>query len=64
MALEGRFEDAIENQSRGFRIVKHMTSDPWILSALMARSLDAITLIGLEEILAMPEHAAMREHYR
>lgn len=51
LALEGRYNEAINNQRLGFRIAAHGASDRILIAHLVAIAYEAITLAGLEDIL-------------
>jgi hypothetical protein len=51
LAREGRYQEAITNQARGFRIAEHAASDPTIIAYLVASACHALTLDGMKDIL-------------
>jgi hypothetical protein len=53
MAREGRYEEAIANLTRGFRIAEHAAGDPVIIGFLVGTACDAITLAGMEDLLCL-----------
>ena len=53
LARDGRYQEAVVNQARGFRIARHAASDPLLISYLVGNACEAITLAGMQSILAL-----------
>jgi len=53
LARDGRYKEAVTDQVRGFRIAKHAASDSVLLSYLVGNASEAITLTGMQSILAL-----------
>lgn len=53
LAKEGRYPEAITNQTRGYRLAEHAGSDPILISYLVAVAMDAITTSGMQDILTL-----------
>ncbi len=51
LARDGRCEEAIREQLRGFRLAEHAGSDPSIISHLVGIAIDHLALGGVEDIL-------------
>lgn len=51
-AYRGDYSQAVTNQMRGFRIAAHAASEPKLFSYLVGSAMEAITLDGLQSILA------------
>jgi hypothetical protein len=52
LAWEGKPLEAVKNQALGFRIARHAASDNMLISYLVGVAIDAITLAGMQHILA------------
>ena len=53
LAEEGKYAEAITNQTRGYRLAEHAASDGTLISYLVAVAIDAITTSGMQDILAL-----------
>lgn len=53
LAEEGRYPEAVVNQTRGFRLAEHAASDPTLISYLVAQAMDAIATSGMQDILTL-----------
>ncbi|MDQ2687932.1 MAG: hypothetical protein M3Y28_08715 [Armatimonadota bacterium] len=53
MAHAGRYSEAVTTQARGFRVARHAAATPTLIGYLVGNAIDAITLAGLSNILAM-----------
>ncbi len=53
LAAQGRYAEAVQNQTRGFRVAEHAASDPVLISYLVGNACEAITLTGMRGILDM-----------
>jgi len=53
LAEEGRYPEAITNQTRGYRVAEHVASEPTLISYLVAVAIDAITESGMQDILTL-----------
>jgi hypothetical protein len=51
LALQGRYTEAIVNQTRGFRIAAHTAAEPTLTGATVGGAVEAITLTGMVNIL-------------
>jgi hypothetical protein len=53
LAQQGRYSDAIANQTQVFRVAQHPTAVPVAICQLVAMSCDAMALAGMENIVSM-----------
>ena len=53
LAEEGRYSEAITNQTRGYRLAEHAASAPTLISYLVAEAIDAIATSGMQDILTL-----------
>ena len=53
LARDGRFQEAVTDQARGFRVAEHAASDSVLIAYLVGIANDAITLSGMQSILAL-----------
>ena len=53
LARDGKYQDAITNQQRGFRVAEHAASDPVLISFLVGTACNSVTLSGMQSILAL-----------
>ena len=53
LARDGHYQEAIANQTRGFRVAEHAASDPQMIAYLVGNANEAITLSGMQSILAL-----------
>ena len=53
LARDGRYREAVANQSRGFRVAEHAASDHLLFAYLVGYASEAITLAGMQSILAL-----------
>ena len=53
LAAQGKYADAVKNQTRGFRIAEHGASDPTLISFLVGVACDALALRGMQNILIL-----------
>jgi hypothetical protein len=53
LAEEGRYSEAIANQTRVYRVAEHAASDPTLISYLVAEAIDAIATSGMQDILTL-----------
>ena len=51
LATQGKYDEAVQNQTRGFRVAEHAASDPVLISYLVGNACEAITLNGMRGIL-------------
>ena len=51
LAAQGKYAEAVKNQTRGFHIAEHAASDPILISYLVGAACEAITLRGMQNIL-------------
>ncbi len=51
LARDGRYQEAIANQARGFRVAEHAASDHVLISYLVGVASEAITLSGMQSIM-------------
>ena len=51
LAAQSKYAEAVQNQTRGFRIAQHAASDPTLISYLVGNACEAITLNGMRGIL-------------
>jgi len=51
LAAQGRYAEAVQNQTRGFRVAEHAASDPVLISYLVGVACEAIALNGMRGIL-------------
>jgi hypothetical protein len=51
LAARGKYAEAVQNQTRGFRIAEHAASDPVLISYLVGVACESITLNGIRGIL-------------
>jgi hypothetical protein len=51
LAAQGRYAEAVQNQTRGFRVAEHAASDPVLISYLVGNACEAITLNGMRGLL-------------
>ena len=60
LARDGRYQEAVTNQARGFRIAEHAASDHLLLPYLVGVASESITLSGMQNILVLagPDAAA------
>ena len=63
LALDGKVEQAVENQALGFRIARHSESDPCLIAYLVGLACRSISFSGLSAILngSPPNAAAARK---
>lgn len=66
LARDGKYQQAITNQQRGFRVAEQAASDPILLAFLVGAACDSVTLSGMQSILAIagPDRAADAEVQR
>jgi len=65
LAQEGRYEEAITNQARGFRVARHAASDPTLIAYLVDLACEALTLEGMKDILYLAgPNADVANHVR
>jgi hypothetical protein len=50
-AQEGRWNEAITTQARGFRVAEHAATDSFLIGYLIGTAIDRITLVGMANIL-------------
>lgn len=53
LARDGHSQEAIANQTRGFRVAEHAASDHTLLAYLVGNADESITLSGMQSILAL-----------
>ena len=53
LAAQGKYAEAVKNQTRGFRVAEHAASDPVLISYLVGNACESITLSGMRGILDM-----------
>ncbi len=53
LAAQGKYSEAVKNQTRGFHIAEHAGSDPTLISYLVGAACDAIALRGMQDILTL-----------
>ena len=51
LAAEGKYTDAVKNQTRGFRVAQQVASDPTLINYLVGVGCDSIALSGMRDIL-------------
>ena len=51
LAAQGKYAEAVQNQTRGFRVAEHAASDPVLISYLVGVACEAITLTGMRGLL-------------
>lgn len=51
LAAEGKYADAVKNQTRGFRVAQQVASDPTLINYLVGVACDSIALSGMRDIL-------------
>ena len=51
LAAQGKYAEAVKNQTCGFHIAEHAASDPVLISYLVGAACEAITLRGMQNIL-------------
>lgn len=52
LARDGRYQEAIANQARGFRVAQHAASDHVIIAYLVGVASESISLSGMQSIMA------------
>lgn len=52
LAAQGKYAEAVRNQTRGFRVAEHAASDPILISYLVGVACESITLNGMRGILS------------
>ena len=50
-AAEGKYTDAVKNQTRGFRVAQQVSSDPTLINYLVGVACDSIALSGTRDVL-------------
>ncbi len=53
LAAQGRYAEAVQNQTRGFRLVEHAASDPVLISYLVGEACGTIALQGMGNVLTL-----------
>lgn len=51
LAAEGKYTDAVKNQTRGFRVAQQVSSDPTLINYLVGVACDSIALSGTRDVL-------------
>jgi hypothetical protein len=51
LALDGKFEEAVRNQARGFRLAEHAAAQPALIPYLVGIAIEAISEAGMQQIL-------------
>lgn len=66
LARDGKYQQAIANQQRGFRVAEQAASDPILLAFLVGAACDSVALSGMQSILAIagPDRTADAEVQR
>jgi hypothetical protein len=53
LAAQGRYAEAVQNQTRGFRLAEHAASDPVLISYLVGEACGTIALQGMGNVLTL-----------
>ncbi len=53
LARDGKYQQAISNQQRGFRVAEQAASDPILVAFLVGAACDSVTLSGMQSLLAI-----------
>jgi len=65
LAAQGKYDEAVKNQTRGFQVAQHAASDPILISYLVGVACEALALRGMQNILDQAgPNAAVAESVR